>query len=66
MQNDEPERPLTDTEAHERLTAAREAIGDRPGASVHADTALTAARKALVLLTLALVTATDRANGDLD
>lgn len=46
---------LSDAAAHERLVAAREALGDAPGATVAADTALQAARQALVMLQLALI-----------
>ena len=66
MQDDKPERLLSDNEAFERIHAAREALGGESGATVHADTALSAARKALAMLSLALVAASDRANGDLD
>lgn len=53
---------LTDEQAHERLVAAREALGDEAGASTAAKTALEAARKALVLLQLGLVMAMERAD----
>ena len=66
MRESEPERLLSDNEAFERIHAAREALGSEGGATVHADTALSAARKALAMLSLALVAASDRANGDLD
>lgn len=56
---------LTDEEAHDRLVAAREALGDEDGASAHADTALQAARRALVMFQLALVGAQERAEGRL-
>lgn len=52
---------LSDDEAHNRLVAAREALGDDAGASVPANTALEAARKTLVLLQVALVAAMERA-----
>lgn len=54
---------LTDEEAHDRLVAAREALGDEAGESAHADTALEAARRALVMFQLALVAAQERAEG---
>ena len=65
MRESDPQRPISDKEAHELLTAAREALGLAAGATVHGDAALTAARKALMLLTLGLVMASDRAAGDL-
>lgn len=55
---------LSDEEAHARLVAAREALGDEPGASVPANTALEAARRALVMFQFALVAAMERANPD--
>lgn len=57
------ERPLSDNEAHDRLVAAREALGDAPGATMRANTALEAARRALVILQLGLVAASE-ANSD--
>ncbi|MGU3496350.1 hypothetical protein ACLBXM_20100 [Xanthobacteraceae bacterium A53D] len=51
---------LTDEQAHDRLVAAREALGDAAGTSTAANTALEAARKALVLLQLGLVGAMER------
>ncbi len=53
---------LTDEEAHERLVAARQALGDEPGATIHGTTALDAARRALVMFQMALVAAMDRVN----
>jgi hypothetical protein len=50
-----PSRPLSDNEAHDRLTAAREALGNEPGQTAAGDTALEAARKALRLLAIALL-----------
>lgn len=52
--------PLTDTQAHDRLHAAREALGEASGETVHANTALEAARKALVLLQFGLIAASER------
>lgn len=53
------ERPLTDDEAHARLVAAAEALGYAPGLTTRANTALTTARTALVMLQLGLVKAQD-------
>jgi hypothetical protein len=50
-------RPLSDNEADDRLKAALNALGEARGATVAADTALTAARKALSLLSLGLIAA---------
>ena len=52
--------PLGDTQAHDRLCAAREALGEEPGATVRANTALEAARRALTLLQIGLVLAMER------
>lgn len=57
------DKTLTDNQAHDRLVAAREALGEERGASTAADTALNAARQALLLLQLGLVSATIRRNG---
>ena len=60
-------QPLTDNQTHELLTKARQALGSAPGATVRADTALKAARRALSGLALALLlageTAADEADG---
>ena len=53
-------RGLSDTEAHDRLCKAAEALGNERGATKPADTALEAARRALVLLQLGLVQAMDQ------
>jgi hypothetical protein len=50
-------RPLSDNEADDRLKAALNALGEAPGVTVAADTALTAARKALSLISLGLIAA---------
>ena len=52
--------PLTDTQAHDRLHAAREALGEASGETVQANTALEAARKALVLLQFGLIAASEK------
>ena len=51
---------LTDEEAHDRLIAAREALGDDAATSTAANTAMEAARKALVMLQLGLLMAMER------
>jgi hypothetical protein len=50
-------RPLSENEADDRLKAALDALGEAPGATVVADTALTAARRALSLLSIGLIVA---------
>lgn len=52
---------LTDTQALDALMAARAALGDAPGATVRANTALEAARRGLGMLQIALMTAADQA-----
>ena len=47
-------RPLSENEADDRLKAALNALGEAPGVTVAADTALAAARKALSLIRWAL------------
>lgn len=51
--------PLTDEQVHDRLVAAREALGDAEPASVRAQTIMDAAKRTLVTLQLALVWATE-------
>lgn len=58
------DKPLSDNEAGDRLHAAEQALGTAPGATVSANTALTAARKALALLKLGLIAAGVRGKGD--
>lgn len=53
------DKPLSDNEAHDRLVAAREALGNASGSSVRADTALRAARRALNVLQVGLVAAAE-------
>jgi hypothetical protein len=50
-------RPLSDNEADDRLKAALKALGEAPGVTVAAETALAAARKALFVLSLGLIAA---------
>jgi hypothetical protein len=57
-------QPLSDNEAHDRLTAALEALGDAPGATRRADTALSAARKALRMLGFGLLYASEKGIDD--
>lgn len=52
-------KPLSDNQAHDLLTDARRALGDDPGETVRADTALKAARQALSGLALALLYASE-------
>jgi hypothetical protein len=49
--------PLSDNEADDRLKAALDALGEAPGVTAAANTALAAARKALSLLSLGLIAA---------
>jgi hypothetical protein len=55
---------LSDNAAHDRLYKALEALGEAPGATVHADTALRAARHALRILALSLVRASVNSERD--
>ena len=48
---------LSDAETGDRLHAAEKILGDEKGATPQADTALSAARKALRLIKMALVAA---------
>ena len=59
-------RPLSDTEVHDRLYAAAEALGDAPGATTRGNTAITTARRALVMLQLSLVKAMEESTDKLD
>ena len=56
------DQPLTDNQVHDRLHAAMEAIGSNSGKTVHGDTALKSARKALLMLQLGVVTAQAKAD----
>jgi hypothetical protein len=58
------DKPISENEAGDRLWAAEKALGLAPGATVAADTALTAARKALALLKLGLIAAGVRGERD--
>ena len=52
-------KPLTDEQVHDRLVAAREALGDTEPASVRAQAIMAAAKRTLVTLQLALVWAAE-------
>lgn len=58
------DKPLNDNQVHDRLHAAMEIIGRASGETVHGDTALKTARRSLLLLQFAVVTA--QANGAAD
>lgn len=51
---------LSDTDVHDRLVAAVEALGRARGATVHGQTAIAAARRALTLFQIGLVAAMER------
>jgi hypothetical protein len=55
------DRKLSDIEAHDRIIAAAEALGDAEGETQRADTALIAARRALALISYGLVAAMEKA-----
>lgn len=59
------DEPLSDNQAGDRLHAALEALGDAPGATVRADTALKAARRALSLFQLGLLMASEKGDDTL-
>lgn len=61
-----PDDPLSDEQAHDRLTEARKALGEAPGRSTRARTALSAARQALSGLALALLYAAEKDISDRD
>lgn len=50
-------KPLSDNEADDLLKAARDVLGEAPGQTTHADTALKTARDALTMLSLGLIKA---------
>jgi len=54
------ESPLSDNHVDDRLKAALAALGDAPGETVEGNCALKAARKALSMLSLALIMAGER------
>ena len=55
------DKPLTDNQVHDRLIAAMETLGSASGETVHGDTAIKAARRSLVLMQLAVLTAQAKA-----
>ena len=59
-------KPLSDNQAHDALTEARRALGEAPGETVRADTALKAARQALSGLALALLVASEAGSDHVD
>jgi hypothetical protein len=50
-------KPLSETEADDRLKAARDVLGEERGETTAADTALRTARSALELISLGLIKA---------
>ena len=54
--------PLTDNEAHDLLLKAVELFTDKTGQTVHAETVLRAAQRALFLYALALLKASEDEN----
>jgi len=56
-----PGRPLSNNEAHDRLTQAAELLGEEPGETTAANTALEVARQALRKLAFALLVIDERA-----
>lgn len=60
------DKPISDNEADDRLKGAIAALGQAPGATVRADTALSAARKMLALLSMGLIVAGVKADAERD
>ncbi len=60
------DKPLSDTEAYDRLHAASLALGTAPGSTVRADTALRAARRAMSILQFGLVAAAEAGSDHVD
>lgn len=60
------EKRLSDNEVHDRLVAAERALGDRPASTTRGGTALSAARKALVVLQFGLIKASEENTGKID
>jgi hypothetical protein len=54
-------KPLSDNQIDDRLYAALEKLGDEPGETIRGNTAIEAARQALVGLRLGLVWAAEKA-----
>lgn len=59
-------KSLTDNEIHQRLSAARELLGNDEADTIRGDTALRAARKVLSGLGLALLLAGEQESNRLD
>lgn len=59
-------KALSDNQADDAIKAALTALGDAPGATVRADTALQAARKMLALLSMGLIMASVKAEQERD
>jgi hypothetical protein len=55
---------LSDNQVDDRLKAALDALGEAPGATIRGNTALAAARKTLVLLSMGLIAASLKAERD--
>ena len=59
----QPPIKLSDNEADDRLKRAMTVLGDEPGETVAANTALEAARKALRLISIALISSGVKRDG---
>lgn len=59
-------KPLSDNQVDDKLKAAIAVLGEAPGATVRGDTAISAARKMLSLLSMGLITAGVRAEQERD
>ena len=57
-----PKTPLSDNETHDLLLQAVELFSDKIGKTVHAETVLRAAQRALFLYALALLKASEDEN----
>ena len=60
-----PKSVLTDNDVHARLCGARDLLGQELGKTVRGQTALSTARRALVLLQIALVSAMETGDDQL-
>ena len=58
------DKALSDNQVDDRLKAALDALGEAPGATIRGNTALAAARKMLVLLSMGLIAASLKAERD--
>jgi hypothetical protein len=61
-----PKHPLTDFQVHDRLVAASDALGSEPGETGRGNTALEAARRALVILQIGLVGAMEKNSDEVE